>query len=269
MCMKPVPVILTFFDKTDAGHYTIKKWSLKMSGMFYKLGKLAGPSVRKAKWMWDTATNTEEEAIKTEYQVGRDMAENIRSKFGLRRDEKTEKFINRVGRVLAGKVQNKLRHFQFESVSSKQPEAFCLPGGFIFVSRSMAEFCKWDQQEIAFVLAHEMAHILEGHAMERMVSNSAAATVSRLAAARHPVAGLARKAGIKFLERAYSQQQELKADERGLRLMSAAGYQPEGGLEFLRKIEKCDSKSELGKYFSTHPSSKIRIEHLRKLLSRG
>jgi len=238
-----------------------------MSGIFYKLGKLAGPSVRKAKWVWDTATNTEQEAIKTEYQVGRDMATNIRSKFGLSRDEKTEKLINQVGRILSDKVQNKLRHFQFESVSSKEPEAFCLPGGFIFVSSSMVEFCKWDQEEIAFVLAHEMAHILEGHAMERMVSNSAAATASRLAAVRHPVAGLARKAGVKFIERAYSQQQELKADERGLRLMLAAGYRSEGGLEFLRKIEKCDSKSQLGKYFSTHPSSETRIEHLRKLLN--
>jgi predicted Zn-dependent protease len=156
-----------------------------MRKMFYKLGTMAGPTVRKVKWIWRSAANSEAEAIKAEYEVGKDMACDIRHRLGLDPDPQTQRTVHEAGARLANCVANKLRSFSFESIKAAVPEAFCLPGGFIFVSRPLLELCQWNKDELAFILAHEMAHVIRGHVMERMISNSAVAAASRAAPVRH------------------------------------------------------------------------------------
>jgi predicted Zn-dependent protease len=235
-----------------------------MSGILYRLGKIAGPSVRKAKWIWQTATNSEVESIKAEYEVGRDLACDVRHRFGLDPDPQTAEVLNEVGARLASCVANTRRSFSFESIKCPIPEAFCLPGGFIYVSRSLVEFCRWDKDEIAFILGHEMAHVIRGHVMERMVSNSAIAAASRVTPVRDVFTASLRKVGIKFLESAYSQDQERQADRLGIRLATAAGYDPHGAIRFLSQIAKSEDKSKLGNYFSSHPQGHIRIDNIRR-----
>jgi len=249
-----------------------------MSKLFYKLGKMAGPSVRKAKWFWQTATNSHAEAIKAEYEVGQDMAADVRSSFGIDRDRRTGEILDEIGCRLAGCVADqsrrgrastdKLHSFSFESVKSPVPEAFCLPGGFIFVSRAILEMCRADKDEIAFILAHEMAHVIRGHVMERMISNSAISAASRAAPIRDVLSACLREAGVKFLESAYSQDQELEADKLGISLVTAAGYDPRGSIRFFQRVAKSSDRSNLGNYFSSHPSCKVRIEKITDLLSK-
>jgi len=250
-----------------------------MSKLFYRLGKIAGPSVRKAKWFWQTATNSQAEAIKAEYEVGRDMARVIRRSLGIDPDRRTAEILDEVGSRLAECVADKLRSFSFESVKSPGPQAFCLPGGFIFVSRALVELsgygsalrrdeCRADKDEIAFVLAHEMAHVIRGHAMERMISNSAIAAALRAALARDVLTTFFRQAGVKFLESAYSQDQELEADKLAVHLVVAAGYDPRGSIRFFQRVAKSIDQSNLGNYFSSHPSCKARIENITSLLAK-
>jgi len=234
--------------------------------MFYKLGKMAGPSVRKAKWIWQTATNSQAKAIKAEYEVGRDMAHHVRHRLNLDPDPQTGQILNEVGSRLAGCVANKLRSFSFESIKLTVPEAFCLPGGFIFVSRSLVELCRWNKDEIAFVLGHEMAHVSRGHVMERMISNSAIAAASRAVSVRDVLTAGLRKVGVKFLESAYSQDQELEADKLGIRLAAAAGYDPYGSIKLLSRLAESANKSKLVNYFSSHPACNVRIENITRLL---
>ncbi len=49
-----------------------------MSGLFYNLGRKLGPKVRKAKWLWQSVTGTEADAIRVEHEVGRDLAREIK-----------------------------------------------------------------------------------------------------------------------------------------------------------------------------------------------
>ena len=237
-----------------------------MSKIFYRLGKIAGPSVRKAKWMWRTAANSEAEAIKAEYEVGRDMAYDVRHRLKLDPDRQAGQILNEVGSNLAGCVANKLRSFSFESVKGLGPEAFCLPGGFIFVSRSLVELCERSEDEIAFILGHEMAHIIQGHVMERMISNSAIAAASRAAPIRDVLTASLRELGIKFLETAYSQDQESEADRLGVRLAISAKYDPHGAIRVLSRIAEFEDKSKLGNYFSSHPACNARIRNIARLL---
>lgn len=238
-----------------------------MSGLLYNLGKKIGPKVRKAKWMWQSIASTEADAIKAEQEVGHDLAHRIRHY--LAQDEKTGQILNEVGHRLAACVTNKSRTFSFETIKGTEPNAFALPGGFIFVTRSLIELCRWNRDEIAFILAHEMAHVIRGHAMDRIIGNSVITAASRAAPSRGRLSGLLRRKGVQFLQSVYSRDLESEADKLGMRLVSAAGYKPHACVQLLSRLAKlssADSQSNIGNYFSSHPPFKVRMHNLNRLL---
>jgi len=241
-----------------------------MSGLFYNLGRKVGPKVRKAKWMWQSITATEADTIKAEYEVGRDLACEIRDRLELDTEPRAGQILNEVGSKLTDRVANKLRKFSFEVVKGDEPNAFALPGGFIFVTRSLLELCDWNQDEIAFILAHEMAHVIRGHAMSRIITNSAISVGAKAAPIRGPLASWVGKVGVKFLESAYSQDTELEADKLGARLVVVAGYDPKAPMKLLARLSELKqsaNQSSLGEYFSSHPAFGTRIQNVDPLRS--
>ena len=236
-----------------------------MAGLFYNLGKLAGPKIRKAKWAYLAATAPEAEVIETEFAVGADMARAIRKQFELCATPEKADLLVEIGDALVRCVKNNQRRYSFECIQTAEPQAFCLPGGFIFVSDSMIDLCEQDADQIAFILAHEMAHVIEGHVMERMLSYSLIKAVMRAGHLRVATTGALGKLGVQFLERAYSQENELRADTLGVRLAAAAGYDPGGAIDLFLHLESLHESTRLGQYFSTHPSCQSRIENIRRV----
>ena len=240
-----------------------------MSGLFYNLGRKVGPKIRKARWMWQSVTGSETDAIKVEYEVGQDLAREIRQQLGRSQEPQTDQMLKEIGNRLADCVANKSRRFSFETVKGPEPNAFALPGGFIFVTQSLVELCRYDQNEIACILGHEMAHVIRGHSMNRIVSNSAIAVASRAAPIRGVLSGWLRKVGVKFLESAYSKDLESEADRLGVRLVTAAGYEPGACVQLFSRLSKLKSPSsqlDLGVYFSSHPPFDVRIENIKHQL---
>lgn len=238
-------------------------------GLFYNLGKKVGPKVRKAKWMWESVTGTEADAVRLEHGVGLDLAHEARLQLQMDSGPRTRETLEEIGYQLATCVANQLRSFHFEAFLGGEPNAFALPGGFVFVSRPILDLCQWNNDQIAFILGHEMAHIIKGHTFERIVTHSAISTVSRATAVRGVLGGWLRTVGVRFLETAYSRDQELEADRLGVRLAAAAGYRPEGATELLAHLAQLKAAPEpldLGEYFSTHPNADIRIKSIRHLL---
>jgi predicted Zn-dependent protease len=131
----------------------------------------------------------------------------------------------------------------------------------------MIELCGQNADRLAFVLAHEMAHILEGHAMQRMVGSAVIKTASRANVIPKAAVGALGKLGTQFLEKAYSRQQELAADARGLRLTLAAGFDGQAAVAVFEKLAALEQPGGLSKYFSTHPEAQERIARLRQLLA--
>ncbi len=256
-----------------------------MSKLFYNLGRKAGPQVRKAKWVWQSMTGTEADAIKVEHEVGRDLAREVRRQLSRGRDPQIEQMLNDIGRKVAGCVANNLRVFSFEAVEGAEPNAFALPGGFIFVTTSLVDLCRRGRDEMAFILGHEMAHVIRGHAMNRIVSSSAISAASRAAPVRGAAGGWLRKVGIQYLESSYSRELESEADQLGVRLVTAAGYDPRGCVRLFRRLQQLkhgegdvipakagtpskpgqdarDATERLGDYFASHPPFDVRIENI-------
>jgi predicted Zn-dependent protease len=243
-----------------------------VGSLFYNLGRMMGPRVRKARWMWASFTGTEAEALRLEHAVGVDLAEEAGKQLPLDLDPRTRQVLDEIGRGLAARVANKRRSFHFDAFATGEPNAFALPGGFIFVSRSILDLCQWDAGEIAFILGHEMGHVIRGHAIDRIVTNTAVAAASRAAPIRGALGGWLKTVGIQYLQTAYSRDQELEADRLGVRLFMAAGFQPEGAIRLLTRLadlKRSADPSSLGDYFSTHPTSEIRIQSIRRFLQQS
>lgn len=243
-----------------------------MSGLFYNLGRKVGPKVRKAKWLWQSIAGSEADAIKVEHEVGQDLAREIRRQLELDLEPQAEQILNEAGNRLSACVANKSRKFSFETIKGAEPNAFALPGGFIFVTRSLMERCRWNENEVAFILGHEMGHVIKGHAMARIISNSAIAAASRAAPIRGVLAGWLRKVGVQFLESAYSQDLESEADKLGVRLVAAAGYDPNACVRLLSRLAELSppvGQFDLGGYFSSHPPFKVRIQNINNFLRKG
>jgi predicted Zn-dependent protease len=241
-----------------------------MSGLFYKLGSMVGPRVRKVNWIWQSITASEGEAIRAEYAVGRDLAGKFRNQLELETDPVAGKMLQKVGQHLTGCVANKLRRFTFEPIKGTEPNAFALPGGFVFVTSSLGELCEWNQDEIAFILAHEMAHVIRGHAANRIVANSAIALGAKTLNIHSFGAAALSRAGIGLLQSAYSQDLESEADTLAARLIVAGRYDPCAPIKLLRRLDELSqagNKFDIGNYFSSHPAFELRIQNLDRLLS--
>ncbi|MHC4647389.1 MAG: M48 family metalloprotease [Planctomycetota bacterium] len=241
-----------------------------MSGLFYNLGRMAGPHVRKAKWVWQSMAGSEAEAIRAEHYVGQDLAGQIRRQLKLDPDPQAEKMLSEVGFRLVACVANQLRTFSFEAVQGGEPNAFALPGGFIFVTRSLLKLCEWNQAEVGFILGHEMSHVIRGHAMDRIISNSAIALGAKATSVHGPLLKWLHKVGISFLANAYSQDLELEADRLGARLAATAGYDPKAPAKLLSRLaetSRAAAKSSFGSYFSSHPAFELRVQNVNRSLS--
>ena len=243
-----------------------------MPGFFYNLGKLAGPKVRKGRWVLSSLTGSELEAIDAEYEVGKDLAQEVRGQVEIDPSQAMVRWLGDLGGRLAECVKNKTRRFHFEAILEEQPNAFALPGGFIFISRALVELCEADPHEVGFVLAHEMAHVIRGHAIDRVISDSAIAAAARTTPVRGMLGGWLRGVGMNFVRSAYSQSREFEADALGARLAHAADFDVRAAMRLLRRLELLRSDAPelpLAEYFASHPPPAERIERLERLIGSG
>ena len=165
-----------------------KPYITNMANFFYNLGRLVGPKMRKAKWVVSDLTGTEADAIAAEYQVGRDLAQSFLQQLAMEPDPAVQTILDDLGGRLTNCLKNRQRRFQFFAARSPELNAFALPGGFIFVMRPLLEFCYWDRDELAFVLAHEMGHVIRRHSIERLMASS----IVQAGVGRLPVGGVLR-----------------------------------------------------------------------------
>ena len=134
--------------------------------------------------------------------------------------------------------------WQFNVLRNKEVNAFCLPGGRVAVYTAMLRVVKNDDQ-LATVLSHEIAHALAHHANERITTEESGQ--------------------VNWLFRqAYDRQQESEADHIGLFLMTFADYDPDEALAFWQRMARLSNGGQLPEILSNHPSDQHRINQMRK-----
>jgi predicted Zn-dependent protease len=162
-------------------------------------------------------------------------------------------------------------NWQVNVQTSKDVNAYCMPGGKIMVYTGLIERLNATDAELAAVIGHEIAHALREHSRER---------VSRLYAQQLALAGIAvaTGAGQGAMELAnqiaqvtftlpHSREQESEADGIGLELMARAGYDPNASVSLWEKMSKAGGGGP-PEFLSTHPSGETRIRELQAKIPR-
>jgi beta-barrel assembly-enhancing protease len=140
--------------------------------------------------------------------------------------------------------------------------AFAMPHKTIVLSQLLVEFCRNERDQMAYVLAHEMAHIHLGHARERTFANGLM-TVAPLA---NPLLGIG--LGMLF-DRAYSREQEFEADSWAVRFSARAGCLPSASMTLLQRLGRGEAPSNLvSEMLRTHPPLTDRLQNLNEAIRR-
>jgi predicted Zn-dependent protease len=226
-------------------------------------------ALRKGKWVFQSVTGGEADMIRAEFEMGRDLAAKVAEEIGVDPDPPMARLLNEIGGRLAARLTNRQRRFTFQAVSAPEPNAFALPGGFIFVTGPLLDLCDRDPDEIAFVLGHEMGHVVRGHAVDRLLNDTLINVASRRLQTRGWAGEVFKRVGSDLLHGAYSRDQELEVDRFGFRLTQSASFNPYAALRMLERLKgRTDAGGDapLMQYFASHPPLDVRIESLRRLL---
>jgi len=154
-----------------------------------------------------------------------------------------------------------------------QANAFCMPGGKIVVYTGILPVTQ-DEEGLAVVIGHEVAHAIANHGGERlsqtlliqMGERSLAHAMEKKPAETKQILMTAYGAGAQLgLLLPYSRTHEYEADHIGLVLMALAGYDLHAAPHFWERMSKA-SRGAPPEFLSTHPATKNRIDNIEKLI---
>lgn len=157
--------------------------------------------------------------------------------------------------------------FQVTVVDSPMVNAMAAPGGYLIVFRGLLQDTD-SPEELAGVLAHEIQHVMLRHGMRLIVQHvSMAFIIAALSGDASGMLSYGFQAAQTLQALSYSREAENQADEQGLALLQQAGINPEGMMSFFDKLGEDEEDSSPFRYFSTHPPTTERRDHLQDLAS--
>lgn len=120
---------------------------------------------------------------------------------------------------------------------------------------------------VAFVLGHEMGHVIRSHVKDRIMGNSLLSLVLSAAPGGGALQQGLRQLARQLVQSDYSQDQELEADAVGVKLLRLAGWDPAAACRVLELLgSQRPSETALGSYFSSHPPFATRLANIERIL---
>jgi predicted Zn-dependent protease len=152
-------------------------------------------------------------------------------------------------------------------ITSKEVNAWCMPGGKMAVYSGLIEQLRVTDDELAAVMGHEIAHALREHGRERASQQMAQQTIVGIGAALLGIgelgAGLANVVADVTVGLPYARNFEREADRIGVELAARAGYDPRAAVTLWQKMAKVGGGGP-PEILSTHPAPAERIEDLKE-----
>lgn len=207
-----------------------------------------------------------------EIAMGEQSAAQVEASIGVVDDADLNAYVQRVGESLARDSERPNLPWRFRVVDDPTPNAFALPGGFIYVTRGMLSLMN-SEAELAAVLGHEIGHVTARHSVH-MLSQQQLAQIG-LVAGMILVPELAQFGdlagqglGLLFLK--YGRDAERQADDLGFRYAMADNYDlremPDVFASLARSSELA-GQSPLPSWLSSHPLPAERIERINAMLA--
>jgi predicted Zn-dependent protease len=198
-----------------------------------------------------------------EERVGRQAAAQLVGAAPLWQNPRAQQYVNLVGRSVA-EPAGAAYTWRFGVLASDSVNAFATPGGYVFVTRGLLRLLQ-SEDELAFVLGHEISHVLQRHHYQVIQRQRLAAQAAGQlqAATGDAELGKLSLASGQIYARGLDKGAEHEADRLGLEWMARAGYDPAAALGVLDKLHALkgdDPRAML--LFATHPSAAERLDEL-------
>jgi predicted Zn-dependent protease len=213
--------------------------------------------------------------VSEEVRFGREVAARVIARYGLYENPVLMKYVNLVGRVLSRMTNRPELEFHFAVLNADEINAYAAPGGYVFVTRG-ALLKMRDESELAGVLAHEMGHIVEKHAVRELgIKGTESSAVSGLA---HLIGGSTESARTAFSQAVdkaldmlfkdgYKREDESQADKDAVIFCALSGYEPAGLVTYFERLKNAQGK-QTEVLDKTHPSYEARIALLKETIAR-
>ena len=151
-------------------------------------------------------------------------------------------------------------------IGSNQINAWCMPGGKIAFYTGILDQLKLNDDEVAMIMGHEMAHALREHARERMAKSKATGlglSVASQLLGLGQLGDVAANMGTQLLTLKYGRDDETEADLVGLEIAARGGFKPEASVQLWKKMLSATGGGKgQPSFLSTHPSGNNRIQEL-------
>jgi predicted Zn-dependent protease len=231
--------VIKYYSQTDTNEFTGKKQHISISA---------------------------EQEIAIGLQSAPEMAEQHG---GLYPNQKYQNFVKSVGQKLVNNSVAKKTPYKFNFYLLRDPQtinAFALPGGQVFITYAL--FSKLENEDqLAGVLGHEIGHVVSRHSAERMAKHGLTQGIlSGVSVGFDPstVQGAAAIANVLNLK--YGRNDELEADNLGVKFMLDAGYQPTAMIDVMQILKKSAGPNRVSERMSTHPDPENRIEKIKEAI---
>ncbi len=221
----------------------------------------------------DAILNTSEEA-----QIGRMIMRDIRNSGQVVEDPLVTEYLNDIGSRIVAQSNEGDHNFTFFAVNDRRINAFALPGGYIGVHTGLLEATR-NEDELAGVMAHEVAHVTQRHIARAIHANSrqsiltTAMMLGALVLAATGGGADAVQGAMAVAQGTAIQQQinftrsnEYEADRVGIAALSDAGYDPYGMASFFEVMSRQTTTSpemRAPEFMRTHPVTTARIAEAR------
>lgn len=196
--------------------------------------------------------------------------EQMREELTVSENAADRAFVQCVADALIAQLDEPYRSYTWdlELFEEEDINAFAMPGGQIGIYTGLFRAAT-NQDQLAAVMGHEIAHVTRGHSLKRANSQQAANIGILVGSVASEVvrdnAGLIVLGAQLGLLLPYGRAQESEADVDGLDLMAKAGFNPDGSVQLWRNMAE-ESPNSMPAFLSTHPSSSARIRQLEAQL---
>ena len=213
-----------------------------------------------------------------EAQIGRQIMRSIRLSGQIVEDPQINEYINEIGHRLAAQTNDGDHEFTFFVVNDPRINAFALPGGYIGVHTGLIDATR-SEDELAGVLAHEIAHVTQRHIARAVHANSRQSILSTALMLGALILGAAGGGGdavqgaMAIAQGTAAQQQinftrsnEYEADRIGIGALAEAGFDPHGMGSFFEVMSRQQTSapdSRMPEFLRTHPVTTARIAEAR------
>ncbi len=200
-----------------------------------------------------------------EIRIGRQVAVEIEKEYEVSKNPADIALVEGIGQRIVWAAQSDWP-YTFKVLESREVNAVSLPGGPVYIFRGLIDLTEGNEDELAGVIAHEVAHVHRRH-VAKMYAKGVFADLIIVFATGGALQDAAQIANL-MLQLRFSRDDEYEADRLALRYAYRAGYDPHGLIRFFEKLlrEQREEKSDILTYnlTRTHPLTEARIKRARE-----